>query len=87
MYIYDKGKRLINLDNVLVVRVHFYEKNWDYIEFSGDYDTVAMMAVPKGEGRYVLEGIRRLLALEKHSVYVLEELKEYGKSSIERSDK
>jgi len=86
MYIYEEGKKLVNLDHILVVRVHGYTPELDYIEFEGSQDTVATFSVPKGEGIYVLAGIRYLIAVSTDGVYTLGELRELGKSNLEGSD-
>jgi hypothetical protein len=86
MYIYEEGKKLVNLDHILVVRVHGYTPELDYVEFEGSQDTVATFPVPKGEGIYVLAGIRYILDIDSSGIYTIEELKEYGKSKIEGSD-
>jgi hypothetical protein len=87
MYIYEEGKRLIKLDNILVIRVHNYVEDWDYVEFEGPQDTVAVISVPKGEGKYVLAGLARLILIPDPRIYTKEELISFGKSIIEESDK
>jgi hypothetical protein len=87
MYIYEEGKKLINLDHILVIRIHSYTNEVDYVEFEGPTDTVAVISVPKGEGKYVLAGIARLILIPDPRVYTKEELISFGKSIIEESDK
>jgi hypothetical protein len=86
MYIYEEGKKLINLDHILVIRIHSYTNEVDYVEFEGPTDTVAVISVPKGEGKYVLAGIRYILGNKMMGIYTKEELISFGKSIIEESD-
>jgi hypothetical protein len=86
MYIYEEGKKLINLDHILVIRIHSYTNEVDYVEFEGPQDTVAVISVPKGEGKYVLAGIARLILIPDPRVYTKEELISFGKSIIEEND-
>jgi hypothetical protein len=87
MYIYEEGKKLINLKDVLVIRISSYADDVDYIELERFHDTAVMVSVPKGEGKYALAGIARLILIPDPRVYTVEEIINVGKSLIKESDK
>ena len=87
MYIYEEGKKLINLKDFPVIRVDTYGAEVDYVELKKSQDTAVIISVPKGEGKYMLAGIARLILIPDPRVYTVEEIINVGKSIIGESDK
>ena len=87
MYIYEEGKKLINLKDFPIIRVDTYGAEVDYVELKKSQDTAVIISVPKGEGKYMLAGIRRLILIPDPRVYTVEEIINVGKSIIGESDK
>jgi hypothetical protein len=87
MYIYEEGKKLISLKDFPIIRVDTYGAEVDYVELKKSQDTAVIISVPKGEGKYMLAGIARLILIPDPRVYIVEEIINVGKSLIKESDK
>jgi CTP:phosphocholine cytidylyltransferase-like protein len=83
MWIYVKGKKLINLRRIAYIRVDNYTTDREYIVFCGEDGELTMVGVEKGEGVYFLRGVVFYLKAEKDGVIPLEEIIAVGKSNIE----
>jgi hypothetical protein len=83
MWVYVKGKRLINLCRIAYIRIDNYATDREYIAFCGENGELTMVGVEKGEGVYFLRGLVFYLKAKEDGVVPLEEIITVGKSNIE----
>jgi hypothetical protein len=83
MWVYIKGKKLINLRRIAYIRLDNYTTDREYIVFCGEDGELTMVGVEKGEGVYFLRGLLFYLKAKEDGVIPLEEVITVGKSNIE----